>query len=93
MGDRYDININCVYCNTLNKDVYYAPTCSSDVFKCRKCGKKNFINSNFKAVKIEDVTFEKIKEGFLNTTMGMLADKQIDRGCKEHLKEIRGELK
>jgi len=69
--------------------IWYAPTCGSDTFKCEKCGKLNFITAGFTAIKIKEVTFEKVKEGFLNATMGTLTDEQIERHCKEHLKQIK----
>ena len=52
MGDRYELNLHCAYCNELNKDIWYAPTCGSIGFKCSNCGETNYIG-NFQAVKKE----------------------------------------
>lgn len=92
MGDRYELTKNCAYCNTKNSEIWYAPTSDSYTFKCEKCKRTNFIKSNFEAVKIEEATFEEIKNGFLNTTMGSLTDEEIDRCCDdtfEHIKKLK----
>jgi len=91
MGDRYDLNINCTYCNYLNKDVWYAPTCSTDTFRCEKCKELNFINSDFKSMKIIDVSIDEVRKGFSNASMGTLTDIEVERICAEHLYEIQGE--
>ena len=93
MGDRYYLTINCVYCNEPNPDVYYAPTCSIDVFKCRRCNKRNFITLNFKAKKIEDVKLKDVQNGFEENTMGILCQKEIDKCCKDRLRWIKKEIK
>lgn len=54
MGTRYFCQFRCSYCNTLNDDVWYAPSCGYFTFHCEKCGKENGINMDFHAVKIED---------------------------------------
>jgi hypothetical protein len=86
MGDRYELILNCAYCGSCNKDVWYAPTCSSDIFTCEKCGKTNFITDSafgFKAKKVEDVEYEEVEIGFLNTTNASWTDEQVEKMCKE----------
>jgi len=39
MGDRYIIEIRCPNCNYKDDDVYFAPTCGFDTWKCPKCGR------------------------------------------------------
>ena len=90
MGDRYDIDVDCAYCNHNNKDVWYAPTCSSDTFRCEKCKELNFITPNFKSKKIVDVNIDEVREGFMNTIMGTLTEEQVEKMCHEHLYEIQG---
>lgn len=92
MGDRYELALKCVYCGETNKDIWYAPTSSSDTFECKNCKKFNFISANFKSVKIENVTINMIIEGFDNTTMGTLTDAEIKKICKERFKEIQNSL-
>ena len=92
MGDRYELILNCAYCGSCNDDVWYAPTCSSDTFTCEKCGKTNFITDSalgFKAKKVEDVEYEEIEIGFLNTTNVSWTDEQVERICKERYNSIR----
>lgn len=91
MGNRYVLDVNCAYCNHLNIEVWYAPTCSSDTFRCEKCKELNFITPNFKSKKIVDVTIDEVREGFLNATMETLTDVEIEKFCHEHLYEIQGE--
>jgi len=43
MGDRYTFNAKCAYCDKLNEEVYFAPTCGFIVHKCESCGKTNKI--------------------------------------------------
>ncbi len=60
MGDRYKLILNCAYCNKQNTDIWYAPTSSSDTFKCSHCKKTNFVTSILKAIKIEDATLNMV---------------------------------
>jgi len=39
MGTRYHLTVDCPYCNWINYDVYYAPTCGITTFTCESCGK------------------------------------------------------
>jgi hypothetical protein len=97
MGDRCYLELNCAYCNHLNRPeneiypagVYYAPTCGSDTFICEKCNKKNFITSNFVSKKIEDATLDDVRAGFEMATTISRTKEEIDRICKEHLKDLR----
>ena len=52
MGDRYELELNCAYCERLNKDVYYAPSSGFEVFRCESCGKENGIYMGFHASKL-----------------------------------------
>lgn len=40
MGDRYILTVKCTDCNTIDDDVYYAPTCGFMDWECPECGKK-----------------------------------------------------
>lgn len=84
MGERFDISCKCVYCKTEN-DCWYAPTCACDTFTCKKCNKNNFVTSNFKAIKIKDVTLEDVIEGFEMTTSVSRTKNEIKRICRERL--------
>ena len=89
MGDRYTLDRKCAYCKEMNADIWYAPTCGSYTFKCKHCGKHNFITSNFKAVKIEKATLKDVKTGFYEATTGLLTEDQIDRSCKDYFEQIK----
>jgi len=91
MGDRYYLELKCAYCGKKqNEDVYYAPTCALETFKCDKCMSTNFITSNFQAKKIEDVTLEDVEIGFESTTNASWTDDEIKRICRDRLREING---
>jgi len=89
MGDRYELKLNCAYCGSCNDDVWYAPTCASDTFTCEKCKEINFITSEFKAKKVEDVKYEEIEIGFLNATNVNWTDEQVKEMCKERYDFIK----
>jgi len=89
MGDRWYLDLKCVYCGNLNKDVWYSPTSSCDVFKCEKCKKTNFITGEHKVKRIEDVTKEEIAEGFSMNTNIAWTEKQIDKFAKDRLKQLK----
>lgn len=91
MGDRYILSLNCAYCDKKNDDIWYAPTSNSYTFKCQKCGKLNFIISNFGVKKIEDATLEDIKKGFEMTTNVAWKEEEIDEMCKETLNSLKEE--
>lgn len=38
MGDRYFLTVKCPSCDTIDEDVYYAPTCDFVSHTCSKCG-------------------------------------------------------
>lgn len=38
MGDRYILAVKCPSCDTVDEDVYYAPTCDFVSHKCSGCG-------------------------------------------------------
>ena len=89
MGDRYELTIKCPKCDTINKEVWYAPTCGSDTFNCRKCKKEFFITSNFRPKRLKDVELKDVIEGFDMTTVMARTDEEIKKICKEHLKELK----
>ena len=88
MGDRYELIKNCAYCKTEN-EVWYAPTCGCMTFKCVKCKKDNFINLDFKPMKIEDVKLDDVKNAFLSTTNVSWKDDEVDRICENMYKHIK----
>ena len=89
MGDRYTINVDCAYCNSTNKDVWYAPTSNCDVFECVYCERWNFITTNFKAVQIEDVTYDMVEAGFMFTTSMAWTEDDIKRMCNDRFNKIK----
>jgi len=93
MGDRYEITLDCAYCGTRNEEVWYAPTCGSDIFTCKECNKVNFIlfANPFSAKKLEEVTVEDVVRGFILTTTGSWSEDKIIQMCTEHLNKIKGE--
>lgn len=54
MGDRYTLSLKCAACGEVNEDCYYAPSSGFMDFKCGKCGKINWIETGFHAVKVEN---------------------------------------
>lgn len=87
MGDRYEIIVECVYCNSKN-EVWYAPTCECMTFECVYCKKDNFVTENFKAKKIGDVTLDDVKNSFLMATSGTLSENDINSICEDIYKRI-----
>ena len=83
MGTRYTLNLNCVYCGILNNDIWYAPTSNCYTFCCTKCEKDNFIDENLKVKKIEKISIQDIKKGFLATTSLDWDSGELDQICKE----------
>ena len=93
MGDRFELVKSCAYCGKINKDIWYAPTCNSFGFKCDKCGKYNFITTDFKVKKVEDISYEDVYWSISNAS-NMMDEKQIEdcaREFYEELKEEKGE--
>ena len=68
MGDRYILELYCVYCGHTDKDVWYAPTCGANTFRCSECGKYNFVTPDFSSKKVEEVTDQEVIDGFFNAT-------------------------
>lgn len=89
MGDRYDIDVKCAYCKHINEDMWYAPTSNCDFFRCEKCKGMNFITAEFEAKKLTDTNVNDVRSGFCNATNASWSDEEIERMCKEHLKEIK----
>lgn len=101
MGDRYELTLRCEYCKNLNKDIWYAPTCNSLTFKCKKCNKFNFITTELTTKKLEKVTYSDIYCA-INNASNFMNEEQIKECAKQtwkkwrktkdyktHLKEIR----
>ena len=40
MGSRYILELECPECGAVDDEVYFAPTCGIDDWKCIKCGYK-----------------------------------------------------
>lgn len=65
MGDWHYLQLKCAHCEADNPSkedyesdpmengIYYAPSSGFADFKCRECGKTNWITEGFYAVKIE----------------------------------------
>ena len=82
MGDRYELELHCAYCNELNEDVWYAPTCGFNTFTCSNCKKTNFIK-DFKAVKTDDITADDLFDDFMTETNVSWEDKDLEKIKKE----------
>ena len=89
MGDRYELDLKCIYCGKENKEVWYAPTCNSDTFNCEFCKKKNFITSELKSKKSEEVTEEDVREGFEMCSNVHHPEERIKRICEEKIKNLK----
>ena len=81
MGDRYELIENCAYCGEIEEDVWYAPTCNSFGFTCRKCGKYNFITTDFKVKKVDEITYDDVYWAVCNAS-NMMNEKQIESSAK-----------
>jgi len=51
MGTKYLLELECAYCYTINKDVYYAPSSEVTTFVCENCRATNRIVQVFLADK------------------------------------------
>lgn len=91
MGDRYTLQLKCAYCDELNDDVYYAPSCGFLSFKCQRCGNENWINQGFYVEKISKKELERrmFVEGFGYSKEEEEFDKTI--GCEGCTCEVRKE--
>lgn len=56
MGTRYFLMLHCPYCNELNEDVYYAPSCDFYTHRCDFCDKEFAISMGFNGRKLEDMS-------------------------------------
>ncbi len=88
MGDRYELIKDCVYCGETEEDCWYAPTCNSFGFTCKKCKRYNFIATDFEVKKIEDVTYEEIYDT-LAFTSNMMDEKMIKSCAKEFYDNLK----
>jgi hypothetical protein len=84
--------MNCAYCKTSN-ECWLAPTCGFYTFECKKCHKNTFIADTecvgFVPKKCEAVTYQEVKDQFINATSIMWEAKDLDRICKENFKNIK----
>ena len=95
MGDRYELYEPCCYCGKHN-NVWYAPTCGSYTFRCKSCGKTNFIRVGFQIIKAEDVTSKDCYEAFMDATNAFWNKhdiKRIKKECTETARSIRNSNK
>lgn len=90
MGDRFELVKDCVYCGTKKDDIWYAPTSGFYTFECVKCKKENFITQDFNVKKLEDVTLDDVRDAFLMSSNVSWSDEDLDRMCKDTLKQIKG---
>ena len=51
MGTRYTLTLNCPHCNTVNDDVYFAPTSGFGSHNCVSCKRKFWIDDDLSACK------------------------------------------
>lgn len=56
MGNSYTIELDCDYCGTLNKGIYFAESCGVTTFVCEDCGECNGISIYFESYKIDKKT-------------------------------------
>lgn len=91
MGDRYTLNLKCAYCNELNKDIWYAPTCNFFDFRCKKCDKMNFITNNFQVKKIGNITFEDVYAS-ISSSSNIMSEKQIIQMAQDVYKRFKNEV-
>lgn len=84
MGDRLELIKKCIYCEEINKEVYYAPTCGFLGFTCGGCGKFNFIifNDVFTIKKVEEVTYRDIYNAIAKAS-NFMDQKQVENCADE----------
>ena len=88
MGDRYELELYCAYCNELNIDIWFAPTCGSNGFLCSKCKKYNYIK-NFHSIKKEDITADDLFNEFMDATNVGWNEKDVKRIKQECERELK----
>ena len=88
MGDRYELVRACVYCGKVDDEIWYAPTSGFITFKCEKCHKENFITSDLKVKKMEDMTYEDVYDA-VSFTSNFMDDKQVENYAKEMFNKIK----
>ncbi len=93
MGDRYILIEKCPYCDKKNDEIWYAPTCNSYTSICEHCDKQFFIKPNLSVIKLEDVKLEDIENGFWMTTIVDHDEDDVERECKNILKNLKGGIK
>jgi len=88
MGDRFEMDIKCIYCGKVNYDIYYAPTSGFLDFTCTECGKSNFITSYLTVKKIKDVTRKDVYMA-ISDTANMMSKKQIERCARDYFNGLK----
>jgi len=81
MEDKLDIK--CIYCGELNKNIHWTP---NSVFECEKCKQRNFVTADLKAKKLVDVTYNDVLENIKNSSNSM-DDEEIKKIAKQYYKE------
>jgi len=88
MGDRYDLIRDCAHCGETEKDVWYAPTCNFFGFTCKKCKRYNFITTDLKVKKVDDVTYDDVYWA-VNNASNMMDEKQIKSCAQEFYDNLK----
>ncbi len=93
MGDRYIFKGECAYCGKEDDEIYYAPTSNFYTFKCEVCKKKSFIKPDFDIIKLEDLKYEDVVEGFEMTTSINWEEDKMEEMCTDIYNRLKGGLK
>jgi hypothetical protein len=88
MGDRYLLTLRCPYCDEINEDIWYAPTCNSMTSTCDYCNETFFIDEKLTTMKIKDVTYEDVEIAIIYTS-NFMDDKLIRKTAREYYKNLK----
>jgi len=92
MGKRFELAVECAYCGKVEEEAYYAPTCNFFGFECKKCGKYNFITTDLKSKKVEDVNYNDVYWA-VNNASNMMNEEQIKSCAKEFYRKLKRKWK
>ena len=92
MGDRIECARDCIYCGETEEGIWFAPTCGSMTFKCKKCKKENFITTDLEVKKIEDATYDDVYFAISNAS-NMMDEKMIKSCAKEFFEDLKKKRK
>lgn len=92
MGDRFILSLKCTYCNSINDNIWYAPTCTFYDFKCFSCHRTNFICADFSVKKAEDATEEDVVSAFEMASTVYHSTKAIRTEAKSFLRRLRKDV-